>query len=135
MIKVKRAELEKYRRLLQKLRDELVDKIRRASNSGRDEQISAEPSDSGDLALSSYTKEFWYKLSDVERSQFNEILAALQRISDGSYGECIDCEEAVPPKRLAVVPWASRCTRCQERFETTQAENEMEEQHQEAANF
>ena len=135
MTRMKRAELEKYRRMLMTMREELVDRIRRASNSGRDEQISAEPSDSGDLALSSYTKEFWYKLSDVERGQVNEILAALQRISDGSFGECIDCEEAVPPKRLAVVPWAARCTACQERFETAQADNALELQHEEVANF
>jgi DnaK suppressor protein len=135
MTKMKRAELEKYRRLLQVMEEDLVTKIRRASHSGREEQILAEPSDSGDVALASYTKEFWYKLSDVERVHFNEIQAALLRIKDDTYGECIDCEEPVPPKRLAVVPWASRCTACQEKFETSQEEDLMETHAQEAANF
>jgi len=43
-----------------------------------------------------------------------QVKAALQRIRDGSFGACIQCEEAINPKRLAAVPWASRCILCQE---------------------
>lgn len=43
-----------------------------------------------------------------------QVKAALQRVQDGSYGICVDCEEDVPEKRLGVVPWAARCIPCQE---------------------
>src|SRR4051794_36410672 len=45
-------------------------------------------------------------LSDVE--------AALARLAEGSYGECIDCGVAIPFARLAAYPAAKRCVGCQE---------------------
>jgi DnaK suppressor protein len=51
---------------------------------------------------------------DRESNLLHEVKAALQRISDGSFGVCIECESAISPKRLAAVPWASRCIQCQE---------------------
>ncbi len=43
-----------------------------------------------------------------------QVKAALQRIQDGSFGSCIDCESPISPKRLVALPWATRCIRCQE---------------------
>jgi DnaK suppressor protein len=51
---------------------------------------------------------------DRESALLRQVKAALQRIHDGSFGTCIDCEWAISPKRLAAVPWASLCIRCQE---------------------
>jgi len=43
-----------------------------------------------------------------------QVRAALLRVHDGGFGTCIECEGAISPKRLAAVPWASRCIRCQD---------------------
>jgi len=51
---------------------------------------------------------------DRESALLRHVQAALQRIHDGSFGTCIDCERAISPKRLAAVPWASCCIECQE---------------------
>jgi DnaK suppressor protein len=51
---------------------------------------------------------------DRESTLLREVRAALRRIHDGSFGACIDCDWAINPKRLAAVPWASRCIECQE---------------------
>ena len=51
---------------------------------------------------------------DRESSLLRQVKAALRRIHDGSFGTCIECESAISPKRLAAVPWASRCIQCQE---------------------
>jgi DnaK suppressor protein len=51
---------------------------------------------------------------DRDSTLLREVKAALQRIHDGSFGICVDCEEAISPKRLAAVPWALRCIKCQE---------------------
>ena len=42
------------------------------------------------------------------------IEAALRRCDDGSYGFCIDCDEAIDPRRLNLDPAATRCIRCAE---------------------
>ncbi len=46
-----------------------------------------------------------------------EIRAALDRIEDGTYGECERCEEPIPPKRLEALPWARLCVKCQSAIE------------------
>jgi RNA polymerase-binding transcription factor DksA len=39
---------------------------------------------------------------------------ALQRLHDGLYGICMDCEQPISHSRLEVVPAALRCISCQE---------------------
>jgi DnaK suppressor protein len=56
------------------------------------------------LAVSTLDREFMH-LRDVR--------AALRRVEDGSFGICQQCEEHINLKRLAAVPWASLCIRCQ----------------------
>ena len=51
---------------------------------------------------------------DREFDQLRDARAALRRIQEGSFGTCQECEEEIHPKRLAAVPWATFCIRCQE---------------------
>ncbi len=50
---------------------------------------------------------------DRDSTLLRQVKVALRRIQDGSFGTCIECEEAISPKRLAAVPWAPRCIHCQ----------------------
>ena len=62
---------------------------------------------------------------DREFNQLRNARAAMVRIQEGSFGTCQECDEDIHPKRLAAVPWASYCIRCQEavdsNFEEIQA--------------
>src|SRR5712692_5952536 len=51
---------------------------------------------------------------DREFNQLRDARAALRRIQEGSFGTCQECDEDIHPKRLAAVPWAAFCIRCQE---------------------
>ena len=51
---------------------------------------------------------------DRESTLLRQVKAALRRIHDGSFGICIECESAISPRRVAAVPWASRCVQCQD---------------------
>ncbi|WP_051670844.1 TraR/DksA family transcriptional regulator [Bryobacter aggregatus] len=58
---------------------------------------------------------------DLEAARMNlcsdivkEILDALDRVEEGVYGICIDCEEPIAERRLVALPWAKRCLKCQE---------------------
>jgi DnaK suppressor protein len=51
---------------------------------------------------------------DRESTLLRQVKAALRRMQSGVFGACSDCEEAISPKRLVAVPWATRCIRCQE---------------------
>jgi DnaK suppressor protein len=54
---------------------------------------------------------------DRESTLLREVMAALRRIRDGGFGTCSECESAIDPRRLAAVPWAVRCIRCQDAAE------------------
>ena len=51
---------------------------------------------------------------DREFNQLRRVRAALRRIPEGSFGTCQRCDQDIHPKRLAAVPWAAFCIRCQE---------------------
>ena len=51
---------------------------------------------------------------DREFNQLRDVRAALRRIQEGRFGICQGCDEDIHPRRLAAVPWATFCIRCQE---------------------
>jgi DnaK suppressor protein len=51
---------------------------------------------------------------DRDSKLLRQVKAALIRIHTGHFGTCLDCEEAISPKRLAAVPWEARCIQCQD---------------------
>jgi DnaK suppressor protein len=52
---------------------------------------------------------------DSARGQRAEVMAALARVEDGSYGKCVDCGQPVPDGRLDARPTTARCVSCQAR--------------------
>jgi DnaK suppressor protein len=48
------------------------------------------------------------------RTHLLRIESALKRCDDGSYGNCLRCEEPIDPKRLGVDPAATLCIHCAE---------------------
>jgi DnaK suppressor protein len=51
---------------------------------------------------------------DRESTLARQLRSAIQRVDDGSYGVCLQCEEEIAPNRLKAIPWAELCIRCQE---------------------
>ena len=51
----------------------------------------------------------------VERA--NRLAEALERLRDGEYGVCQECDEAIAPARLKAMPEVMTCVRCQDRLE------------------
>jgi len=42
-----------------------------------------------------------------------QVVAALRRLDEGSYGLCVDCGEPIDPRRLRALPATPFCTACQ----------------------
>lgn len=108
-----KKEMEKYRRLLEEKKTALSAEIAK-TRSAEEETTEEATQDIADKAVSSYTREFLYTLTDGERSTLLLIDDALGRIDDGSYGFCINCNQGMSEKRLTAVPWAPYCIDCQE---------------------
>ena len=60
-----------------------------------------------------------YMTSVATRRIMDQILAALDRISDGTYGRCIRCGGAIVAGRLEVLPYAQTCIDCQNDVESS----------------
>src|SRR4051812_13958140 len=51
-------------------------------------------------------------LEERERSQLRQVLEALRRIEEGTYGACNGCGGPIPFERLLVFPETRSCTAC-----------------------
>jgi DnaK suppressor protein len=50
-------------------------------------------------------------------AELTNVDAALARMRDGTYGDCIDCGIPIAPARLSAYPTAQRCVNCQDAHE------------------
>jgi RNA polymerase-binding transcription factor len=108
-----KRELEKYRKLLEQKKAELSNELAKA-RSAEEESNEESTQDIADKAVSSYTREFLYSLTDGERTVLLQIDEALGRIEDGTYGYCLNCGVQMSDRRLTAVPWTPYCVDCQE---------------------
>ncbi|MBL9074966.1 TraR/DksA family transcriptional regulator [Tabrizicola sp.] len=46
------------------------------------------------------------------KAEITQIRAALKRIEDGSYGDCVRCGEPIAEARLDALPWTPLCRSC-----------------------
>jgi DnaK suppressor protein len=71
------------------------------------------PQDSADAGSALSETDRTEAVLDSARSQRDEVLAALARIEQDTYGRCVDCEGEIPEGRLDARPDAARCVNCQ----------------------
>jgi DnaK suppressor protein len=76
-----------------------------------------EQSPSDDAQLRS-EREDGFAMNEHETAELQDIDRALERMTSGHYGECVDCEEIIPEQRLQATPTAIRCITCQTAMET-----------------
>ncbi len=56
-------------------------------------------------------------LSESARREVMQIDAALGRMDEGEYGECIECGQEIPLERLRALPYTLRCQEDEEQRE------------------
>ncbi len=66
-----------------------------------------------DTATETYDRELDYTLEENSEHVLAEVDAALQRITDGTYGECTGCGKQIAEARLEARPYATLCIDCQ----------------------
>jgi len=111
-----KKKLDSFKKRLETRQQELRRMVSRTQQDGRsaDEDTAQ---DIADRAASSYTKEFLFHQSNNDRQLLQMVDAALSRIREGTFGECISCGKEINPKRLEAVPWTRHCIECQEKLE------------------
>jgi DnaK suppressor protein len=99
------------KRLLEKQR-QLAEEVGKTALYGKDQEDDS-IKDLGDQANTAYTREFFFELGNGDRRLLRDVVSALQKIDDGSFGACERCGEAISDKRLDALPFARYCIDCQ----------------------
>jgi len=73
--------------------------------------------DTDDWAVADAMQGFDIAMVGREVAELAEVEGALRRMSEGGYGQCVDCGESIPVARLHAYPAAARCIGCQEAAE------------------
>lgn len=107
-------QLEFFRRLLQKMRDELLENGQ--STIAHLQETEATP-DEADRATQEEEHVLEQRIRDRERKQLHKIDSALDRIANGTYGYCEVSGEPIGLRRLMARPTATLSIEEQERHE------------------
>ena len=111
---MKKAELKKFRGILESKRDAIAD-----SSSGKkthwENMENTRHGDFVDQASDDNEVHVNIRLLQTDAKLLRAIEAALSRIEDGSYGVCTMCGEDISVARLKAVPWTSVCIECKEK--------------------
>ena len=75
--------------------------------------------DSGDVSVVDLLQSVGIKLLDIHREELFKLEQAERKLNEGTYGRCEECGVDISEERLAAMPFAVRCIRCEERFEKT----------------
>ena len=73
--------------------------------------------DAADHAVQSYQKELLFLQGTQGHTQLSQVRSALDRLEEGTFGECLVCGSPIGEKRLEAVPWTPHCIACQEKIE------------------
>jgi len=102
-------ELNKYRNVLESKHAEIMQLMRK-----RDGIAIERSSDAFDEVQQATERELAIRNLDRDSSVLRKVRGALDRMAEGDFGVCMHCEEDIGPRRLAAVPWAEFCIRCQQ---------------------
>ncbi len=79
--------------------------------------------DVADQAVASYQKELLFSQGTNGHVQLTLVRAALDRLAEGNFGECLNCGKTIGQKRLEALPWTPYCIDCQEKIEKGEIED------------
>src|SRR5580700_8248320 len=111
------TEAERLTSLLRSRQTELSRSLR-----NRDEIVIEKASEALDEVQLKEERELAIRNLDRDSNALRLIHRALARVANGTYGLCLHCEEEIMPKRMAAVPWAAFCIRCQEKIDRHEIE-------------
>ena len=130
MTKLKKADLERFRKQLNAIQDRLrsdtsavVEQTKQGSGGQSGGQLSNAPLHLGDTG----TEEFLYDMNTtlLENEQFllRETLDAERRIDEGTYGQCGNCGKQIRKERLQAIPYTRYCVQCAEKIDAGEVGN------------
>lgn len=121
---MKKADIKTYKERLLVLRvrlrgdvSQLADAALKKSRSEANGDLSSMPIHMADIGSDNFEQEFTLSLMQTEGGTLEKIEGALERVEDGTYGQCEECGGKIPKKRLDAIPYTAMCVKCASQFE------------------
>jgi len=112
-IGMEKRELQHYKKVLLKKREELLESIRR--NPFTEDGLDARKGDLADLSDRNSNNVISMHLKETETKLLRAIDEALLRLEKREYGICTECGKKISKARLEAVPWTRLCISCKEK--------------------
>jgi DnaK suppressor protein len=120
-----KADMKVYKERLLQLRARLRGDVTAMANAAlyktRSEasgDLSSMPIHMADVGTDNFEQEFTLSLMENDEDTLGLIEAALERIEDGVYGACLECEGKIPKTRLNAIPFTAYCVKCASKLES-----------------
>jgi DnaK suppressor protein len=102
-------EINYFRSLLNEKMNELLAEADRTVDGMNEKENFPDPTDRASLESN---RNFTLRIRDRERKLIGKIKEALDRLDDGSYGKCEECDEKIGIERLKARPVTTLCIDC-----------------------
>ena len=95
----------------------MADSALRKNRQGDNGDVSSMPIHMAELGSENFDQEFTLSIMATEEGTLDAIEKSLERIEDGDYGKCSECEGVISKTRLNAIPYTPVCIRCAELLE------------------
>lgn len=121
---MKKAEMKVYKEQLVALRSRLRGDVNQMADAALKKNrleasgdLSSMPIHMADIGTDNFEQEFTLSLMETEEGTLGAIEASLERIEEGTYGQCEECGANIPKARLNAIPYTPFCIKCAQRAE------------------
>ena len=110
------TKLASFRTKLEEIRFAIAGEVQGKYKSPKD-HLTEQVADIADDAVQSYDRQLMMGLGEKEFGKLRLVEEAIEKLDEGQYGICLECEELISEERLTVIPFASHCVDCLEIIE------------------
>ena len=114
-----------FQSALQEIRIEIVGGVEKLQNNGKNDEAEHMP-DISDDAARAYDRKLQGDLEEQEWNKLKQVEAALEKVENGEYGICDQCEKKIPEARLKIIPYTEFCTQCLSEIEKKSSLDDQE---------
>jgi DnaK suppressor protein len=93
--------------------------LRRSAENMLDAELADYDQHPGDQGTETHEQQLDETTDMMLQAEAESVQTALERLSTGDYGKCVDCGKEIPAARLEAIPEAVRCIEDQARYEAT----------------
>lgn len=117
---MKKADREKWKKRLLESRAIILTDLKgmeESTRAGTGGSGSSMPLHMADVSADNYELDITFGLIEAEQAEIRQIDEALERIAEGTFGTCEECEVTIPEPRLNAIPHARLCIECKRKEE------------------